>query len=139
MLRSSCPDRRTGTLQGGPRARGAQPFAVAAGQLIAQFSTHILMSEQAVPLPSKATTNEPIKPSFMRGAKFCFCSLTTLKLYAMFKVKKQGSLMGKSCLFHKHIPSDSIHLAPWSKNVAAVRRTEHSAPSFSHSTSKNKL
>lgn len=29
----------------------------------------------------------------------------------MFKVKKHNSLMGKSCLFHKHIPSDSIHLA----------------------------
>lgn len=48
--------------------------------------------------------------------------------------------MDKNCPFHKHIPSNGIHLAPWSETVAAMQSlTERRAHSLSHSTSKNKL
>lgn len=58
----------------------------------------------------------------------------------MFKIKKHCSRTDKNCPFHKHIPSNGIHLAPWSEAVAAVGSlTEHRAHSLSHSTSKNKL
>lgn len=75
---------------------------------------------------------------YVRG-KNLFCWLTTSRLSAMFNVKKHCSLMDKKCFFYKHIPSDSIHLALWSKNVVAEERmTEHRVHSLSHSTSKNK-
>ena len=71
MFRSSCPDRRTGTLQGGPRGHAALPSAVAAVQFIAQFSTHILMSEQALCLsPVKLQQMNQSNPHSCEGQNF---------------------------------------------------------------------